>query len=153
MKKIIGGILTLTFIGGLIVVFSFFKMGADSQKQSVLIGLNSEGKFLPCPSSPNCVSSDENPENTSGHFRTVPTELKDLGLFQPHLEQMGLKVHTTESDYIYATATSGIFGFVDDIEIRLVAGKIYFKSKSRVGHSDMGANRKRLEKIISLAIN
>lgn len=153
MKKIIIGFLGLITLAGAALIFHFFKLGSDSQKQSVSIGLNTEGKFLPCPSSPNCVSSDEKPENIYSHFPTLQTELTSLDGFRTHLEKMGIEIHTTEPDYIYATAKSKIFGFVDDLEIRLVDRQLHFKSKSRVGHSDLGANRKRLEKIISLAIN
>lgn len=152
LKKIILGLLGLITLAGAALIFHFFKLGSESQKQSVSIGLNTEGKFLPCPSSPNCVSSDEKPENIYSSFPTLETELKSLDVFRTHLEKMGMEIHTTEPDYIYATATSKIFGFVDDIEIRLVDGRLHFKSKSRVGHSDLGANRKRIEKIISLTI-
>ena len=42
-----------------------------------------------------------------------------------------------------------VFGFVDDVEIRLdeSTGKIHIRSASREGYGDLGANRKRIEAI------
>jgi len=42
-----------------------------------------------------------------------------------------------------------LFGFVDDLEIRIDAevSVIHLRSASRVGKSDLGANRKRVEMI------
>jgi uncharacterized protein (DUF1499 family) len=50
------------------------------------------------------------------------------------------------------TFASALFGFVDDLEIRIDAevGSIHLRSASRVGKSDLGANRKRVEIIQKL---
>ena len=57
----------------------------------------------------------------------------------------------SQSDgYLHYEFTSLLFRFVDDVEFladdetRLV----HFRSASRVGHSDLGANRKRMTKIL-----
>jgi len=55
---------------------------------------------------------------------------------------------TSESDdYISATYTSGLMRFVDDVEFRRDGSVWHVRSASRVGHSDMGANRKRVNAI------
>ena len=44
--------------------------------------------------------------------------------------------------------TSKIFGFVDDVEFYLnEPGVIHFRSASRIGYSDLGVNRERMETI------
>ena len=55
--------------------------------------------------------------------------------------------HTNE--YIHAECTSLIFRFVDDVEFLLDEEKylIHVRSASRVGYSDLGVNRKRIETI------
>ena len=52
----------------------------------------------------------------------------------------------TGSGYIHATATSRIFGFVDDLELHAAStdGVIEARSLSRVGDSDLGVNGRRL---------
>jgi len=58
-------------------------------------------------------------------------------------------ITSAQTDYIAATFTSRLFGFVDDLEIRIDtdAGLIHFRSASRVGRGDFSANRKRVELI------
>jgi uncharacterized protein (DUF1499 family) len=52
-----------------------------------------------------------------------------------------------EPTYLRATFRSRLFGYEDDVEFRLdiAAGVVHVRSASRVGHSDFGANRKRVE--------
>ncbi len=53
------------------------------------------------------------------------------------------------NDYLYVEFTTATWRFVDDVEFYFDDGKklIHFRSASRVGHSDLGVNRKRMEKI------
>jgi uncharacterized protein (DUF1499 family) len=49
-------------------------------------------------------------------------------------------------NYLYYQYTSDLFGFVDDLEFLFDGtNKIDVRSASRVGYSDLGANRKRVE--------
>ena len=61
------------------------------------------------------------------------------------------KIVTQRPDYIHAEFTSALFRFVDDVEFLFDAEKkvIHFRSASRVGYSDLGANRRRMEEIRS----
>jgi uncharacterized protein (DUF1499 family) len=63
------------------------------------------------------------------------------------ITESGGVIATEQADYIAATFTSPLFGFVDDLEIRFDfdARLIHFRSASRVGYGDLGANRKRVE--------
>jgi uncharacterized protein (DUF1499 family) len=58
----------------------------------------------------------------------------------------GIEIVETASGYIHATATSRIFGFVDDLELHAAPadGVIEARSLSRVGDSDLGVNGRRL---------
>lgn len=58
----------------------------------------------------------------------------------------GVQVVETGHGYIHATATSRIFGFVDDLELHAAAqeGVIEARSQSRLGDSDLGVNARRL---------
>ena len=50
--------------------------------------------------------------------------------------------------FIHIEVTSKIFGFVDDVEFYLnEPGVIHFRSASRIGYSDLGVNRERMETI------
>jgi uncharacterized protein (DUF1499 family) len=56
---------------------------------------------------------------------------------------------TTEPEYIYAEFRSRLMSFVDDVEFYLddAAKQIHFRSSSRLGRSDLGVNRQRMEEI------
>ena len=64
------------------------------------------------------------------------------------------KIKVVEDNYIRAEFTSKVFRFVDDVEFYFPDTKsketiIHVRSASRVGHSDFGVNRKRIEQIRS----
>jgi uncharacterized protein (DUF1499 family) len=59
------------------------------------------------------------------------------------------KVVTAEPNYLYVEFTSKLMGYVDDTEFYLdeKAGVIQVRSASRLGRSDFGVNRERIESI------
>lgn len=108
-----------------------------------------DGKLTQCPDKRNCVCS-EYPQD-SRHF-IEPVRLgiineSTLETIKTVLQDMGGTIKQQEENYLAATYSSDIFGFVDDLEIRLVPDKqlIHIRSGSRVGDSDLGVNRKRIE--------
>ncbi|NEU76628.1 DUF1499 domain-containing protein [Hassallia byssoidea VB512170] len=114
------------------------------------LGVNS-GKLAPCPNSPNCVSSQS---SSSVHsiaplsYSSTPEEaianLKSVIQSLPRT-----KIITESKDYLYAEFKSALMGFVDDVEFYLdrKANVIQVRSASRLGQSDLGVNRKRIETI------
>ncbi len=54
-----------------------------------------------------------------------------------------------DEGYLHAEVASAIFGYVDDLELQLRAKQheIAVRSASRMGWSDMGVNRRRVESI------
>ena len=54
-----------------------------------------------------------------------------------------------EAGYLYAEFSTRIMGYVDDVEFVLdeTAGAIQVRSASRLGSSDFGVNRERIESI------
>ncbi|MDY6837005.1 MAG: DUF1499 domain-containing protein [Thermodesulfobacteriota bacterium] len=110
-----------------------------------------DGRFSPCPESPNCVSSQS---DDPSHFIEPLDYEGSLMASRQHLldilkSMRGAEVITETETYIHATFTSRIFRFVDDVEFYFVQDVpvIHVRSASRVGYSDLGVNRKRVEKI------
>lgn len=106
------------------------------------------GKLRPCPGTPNCVSS-ESPEDASGiaplGFSGNPDDA--WARAQRAVAETGGRIHAIDGNHLWATYTSRFFRFVDDLELRLDQenGVIHVRSASRVGYSDLGVNRKRVE--------
>ncbi len=110
-----------------------------------------DGRLASCPNTPNCVSTqaadgmhkieaiaiDGGPDNAM-------TQLKAAIAAIPRM-----KIVTEMENYLHAEATSLIFRFTDDVEFFIdpQAQLIHFRSASRVGHSDLRANRTRMELI------
>ncbi len=112
-----------------------------------------QGQLLACPNTPNCVNSQSTdpksqiaPLPFSGSPTEAITRLKTVIEGQPRT-----KIITEDSNYLYAEFTSALMGFVDDVEFYLdeAAGVIHVRSASRLGQSDLGVNRKRIETIRS----
>ena len=112
-----------------------------------------DGKLRPCPNSPNCVSSESDRPSSRVEPLTFqgPSEVAWGGLKET-IREMGGKIEEEHDGYLWATFTSRIFRFVDDVELRMVStnGTIDVRSGSRVGYSDLGVNRRRVEKLRAL---
>ena len=106
-----------------------------------------DGRLIACPESPNCVSSYESSEEHS-----IAALDGNLNQIQQVLIAMdGANIVEQSSDYLYAEFTSSLMGYVDDVEFLYDAASntTQVRSASRVGYSDMGANRSRIEAIRS----
>lgn len=112
-----------------------------------------DGRLKPCPDTPNCVSSQTTgkaalaPFAYRGSHQTAWLRLVKIVSALPRT-----KITQRTDHYLRAEATSRVFGFVDDIEFLLDenASVIHVRSASRLGYSDLGVNRQRVEQIRSL---
>jgi uncharacterized protein (DUF1499 family) len=61
----------------------------------------------------------------------------------------GVEVVDTREGYLHATASSRLFGFIDDLEIHTLPAshELEVRSASRLGDSDLGVNARRLERL------
>ncbi len=110
-----------------------------------------DGCLADCPNSPNCVSS----QATDYQHKIEPIAFD--GSPDDSMRQLNeviaaiprMKIITQRENYLHAEATSLIFRFKDDVEFfgDPSARVIHFRSASRVGYSDLGANRARMETI------
>jgi uncharacterized protein (DUF1499 family) len=109
-------------------------------------------KSLPaCPQSPNCVSSQSSdadhfidPIPFHGSLREAKARIMQVLTSLPRT-----RIVEEEPTYLRAESTSLIFRFTDDLDFTFDETQkvIHVRSASRVGNSDFGANRKRVETI------
>jgi len=134
---------------GVIAVAGLFAMNMMATKPTNL-GINN-GMLAECPDSPNCVSStasDEAHKMEPIKLEGVDDPLKKIKSVIADDFSRATLITETE-DYLHYEFTSLLFRFVDDVEFYLDdGGVVQFRSASRVGHSDMGANRQRMSKVI-----
>lgn len=104
-----------------------------------------------CPTTPNCVSSQATdnrhlvaPLSYSGDIENAWQVLISTLTSFPRVN-----IIEQSSHYLHVEVTSLVFRFVDDVEFMLDTTKneIHVRSASRIGHSDFGVNRRRVESI------
>lgn len=142
-------LVAVILIALLVAVISASKGGRDLK-----FGM-AEGKFTPCPGTPNCVSSQA--ESKEQYIEPIFTGGADteavMEIVKIAVEKNSrAKVVEFDGAYLRAEFKSLIFRFIDDVEFYHEAekGLLHFKSAARVGKSDMGVNRKRMEKLTVL---
>lgn len=110
-----------------------------------------DGRLADCPDSPNCVSSRATdpghrvePIRFDGDPAAAWQRLRSVAAGWPRW-----RVITDAEGYLHVEARTLVFGFVDDLECQLdpEARVIHVRSASRVGHSDLGVNRVRVERL------
>jgi uncharacterized protein (DUF1499 family) len=110
-----------------------------------------DGKLAGCPDSPNCVCSQETRD--SHHIAALAYEGDGKAAFSRLADVLEswprIKIVTQTENYMHVEFTTRILRFVDDVEFLLAEDEsvIHVRSASRVGYSDMGTNRKRVEAI------
>jgi uncharacterized protein (DUF1499 family) len=136
--------------GLVIVVLAAAQLGAFGGKRPAGLGVR-DGQLKPCPESPNCIST----QATDDVHRIAPiaysgdrTQTK-AELLAVVTAMWGTTVVVDQPDYVYVEFKTPGFQFVDDVEFYLddEAKRIHFRSASRLGQSDLGLNRRRMEDI------
>jgi uncharacterized protein (DUF1499 family) len=115
-----------------------------------------EGRLKPPSRTPNSVSSQASlyPDHPQRSYAEIAPLLGNgdpeaaLDRIASIVEAMdGARIVRKEPGYLYAQFTSRLMKYVDDAEFWLdpAAGVIQVRSASRLGSSDLGVNRKRIE--------
>ncbi len=109
-----------------------------------------DGGLRPCPSRPNCVSSQSLDKS---HF-VAPLSYEAsaqeaLSRVKAAAAAVSGRLAEERQGYLRFTFTSRLFRFVDDVEFIVdeAAKVIHVRSASRLGYSDLGVNRRRVEAI------
>lgn len=141
----------------LVLVLSQIALTLSSWRTPTL-GIDSDStsqipRLLPCPGTPNCVcSQDVTREHTIDPLMYLdePAEAM-LRLKALCTRQLGLKLIEDNEHYLRLECVTSVMRYVDDLEFLLDAehAVIHVRSASRVGRSDLGLNRKRVEQIRS----
>lgn len=141
---------SLTSFAAVILVMSIFSCAGTRPSN---LGVKNS-RLAPCPSSPNCVSSDDADSShavPAFQLALPPSEAwRVLRATVASLPRTTIIIET--DDYLHAECSSAFFGFVDDLELhsRPTEKSIAVRSAARLGHSDLGVNRKRVENLRAL---
>jgi len=129
---------------GLVFFLAILSIVSRKKPPAGLVGV----RLRPCSSRPNCVCSED---------KDLPSYVKPLafsGTADGSWEkakgiicEMGGKIVREDDCYLWATFSTRLFRFMDDLELRMDEENklIHVRSGSRVGYSDMGVNKRRVE--------
>jgi uncharacterized protein (DUF1499 family) len=109
-----------------------------------------DNRLSPCPSSPNCVSSQSNDESRKiDPIRFSSTTAEAVNRLKRVIQGMERTTVVRETLNYLHVEFSTFLGFVDDVEFYGDESQkvIHLRSASRVGYWDLGVNRRRMESI------
>lgn len=131
-------LLVVSYLAGLSFLSRYDRVKPEGQRN-----------LEPCPGKPNCVFSLA--KGDSHAIKAFPLMQNNLSLSWKRLisaiEQNGGKILVDDGNYCHAVFTSRVFRFKDDFEAKSGQTHIDVRSASRAGSSDLGQNRKRVEKL------
>jgi len=102
-----------------------------------------------CDNLMNCTSSTAT--NKKNHTDAISYSGASEGLMDKIAAvittQAGTNIETLQPNYLHATYKTKLLGYTDDLELLLdeATGVLHVRSASRIGQSDLGANRKRID--------
>lgn len=142
-----------------VILVAAGQLGLFKGSPPVDLGIR-DGRLKPPELTPNSVSSQTvlYPEHPRKDYATIaPIEIDHNG--EATLARIktiiatlpGTQIIESTSDYLYAQFTTPILKFVDDVEFWFdpEMNVIHVRSASRLGKSDLGVNRRRIETIRS----
>lgn len=128
-------------------------MGLFSGTRPDNLGVH-DGRLAPPKPTPNNVSSQADRNADAQHYIEPLRYTGDAAQAWAALRRVidgmpRVKVVKSEPNYLYAEFTTKLMGYVDDAEFYVdeKAGAIQVRSASRLGRSDFGVNRERIESI------
>ncbi len=102
------------------------------------------GELLVCGTAPNCVSSVA----ADDVHRVAPLPPRPLAEVVRAIEAVpGCVVRHQQASWVAAACTTPSGLFTDDLVVRVADGGVQVSSKSRVGYSDLGVNRDRVDRL------
>ena len=109
-----------------------------------------DGVIPPCSGNPNCVSTEVDTQHRA-YIKPIAAPA-DISRVEEHVKALGGQITGSSDTHIQAEFRSRLFGFVDDMIIKIDHDNklLRVRSASRVGKSDLGANRKRVEALRQL---
>lgn len=133
-----------------VIAVAFAVLGWWSARMAPATAGVRDGRLAACAAAPHCVCSDVGTSSDSVHWVeaiAVPAVSDEVRwrVIREVLAASGARTVAQDAGYLHATYTSSLFRFVDDLELRMDGARLQLRSTSRVGYSDLGANRQRVE--------
>lgn len=135
----------LILVGG--KIYAIKGHHVDSLPEGYSFGMN-KGRLAPCRDKPNCVCTD----HENGHYmKPFPLSGDSIDVFSQAYQVLeGCQLVESRDNYQRLECRTSFFGFIDDVELFHDTDHdlLRFRSAARLGYSDLGVNRKRMESLL-----
>lgn len=118
-----------------------------------------DGLLLPCPDTPNCISTQASPEDVQHYAEPIlykdTVKAVQLKLEKHFLESGNARLVDSRLGYSHIVVESDLFDFQDDLELYFPEADrvMHVRSASRVGYDDLNVNRERVRQIRDLLVD
>lgn len=109
-----------------------------------------DGELAPCPDTDNCVRSTATDPRHAADPIPCPDAETDAIIEVLERELPRAELVAQVGTYAHFEVRSRVFGFVDDLELLVEDDRVQFRSASRIGSDDLGANRERVEEVTAI---
>jgi uncharacterized protein (DUF1499 family) len=140
--------LVLLLIPAVVLAGGALALAWWSHRANPAVGLVG-GRLRSCPDTRNCVSSES---GTPERSAVAPIKFADdsasaWARAKAAIVAAGGHIEYEIDGYLWATLRTPVLRFIDDVELRLVREQrvIHVRSASRIGRSDLGKNRRRVD--------
>jgi len=144
-------IIALVVVLGLYALLRFAVMFASGTPATRGIETKDGNKQLgDCSSKPNCQGSQSSRKSQTVDALPLTQDASlALPTINTAMSEFGATIVSTQDNYLHATFKTPLMGYIDDVEFLVDAANnaVHIRSASRLGHSDLGANKKRIDKI------
>ncbi len=142
-------IIKISFSIALFIIIYLFTLSFITRQD--VVKKESDRQLISCPNTSNCVlstsSSKEKMIDPLSFIDKDPEQ--NWNALVKAIQSQGGNILINDGTYLHAIFTSTIFRFKDDLEAILTQDHIDIRSASRAGKSDLGQNKKRIERIRS----
>lgn len=145
--RVLGVVVALLVLG----VLAAGRSGLFAGTRPTELGVR-DGRLLPCPPTPNCVASQVDAADADHYVAPIVFVAEAPAAWAVLLDAVRggrAAIVVEQPGYLHAEFSSRVLGFVDDVEFQLDprTKRIHARSASRLGRSDFGVNRARIEAI------
>ncbi|MEE9334345.1 MAG: DUF1499 domain-containing protein [Granulosicoccaceae bacterium] len=144
-------IITLSILFGL---FALLRVGVALVSRTPAIGgIQSSGgnqQLGDCSKKPNCMGSQSSRKNQTVEALAITSNASNaMPILIAVIRELGGEIAQQQGKYLHATFKTPVMGYTDDVELLVDKANnvIQIRSASRLGHSDLGANKKRIDNI------
>ncbi len=141
-------------IAVLLSLFALLRIGITFVSRTTAIGgiqsVNDNEQLGDCSKKPNCQGSQSSRINQKVDALPIALGTSDaMSTLASAITELGGKIEQQQGNYLHATFKTTLMGYTDDVEllVDVAASEVQIRSASRLGHSDLGANKKRIDTI------